>query len=163
MNHPIEFSQKDCFMLARILALGILFAAVPPAFSDDEPKIVGDLAKLQGTWEAMAGPSKTQKLRMTVEKTELTLRYSLPGREKPMVLRGRITLDESAQPKAMDWLDMHIDAQKLPPVYSIYELKDDSLRVRGSGEKVRPTEFQDDDDVPRHRSLSFQRVKDAAP
>lgn len=150
-------------MVARLSVLGLILVLALPTFGDDAPTISGDLAKLQGIWETKAGPGKNQLLQMTIEKTDLTLRYTVPGRVEPIILNGQIKLDETSKPKAMDWLKMHIAKQELPAVYSIYELKGDTLRVRGSGETQRPTEFQDDDDIPRHRSLSFQRVKSAAP
>ena len=146
-------------MGVRLMMLCLALASGTSVFGG-EPTPTGDLAKLQGVWETKAGPLKDQPLRMTIKGTDLTLRYTIPGRKEPMVLEGRVALDESSSPRGMDWLDMHIGKQELPAVYSIYELKDDSLRVRGSGAKVRPTEFQDDDDVPRHRSLQFRRVRD---
>jgi uncharacterized protein (TIGR03067 family) len=147
-------------MGVRLVILCVALTLGVSASGDEPAALTGDLAKLQGTWETKAGPLKDQPLRMTIKGTDLTLRYSIPGRKEPMILEGRIALDEKTQPSGMDWLDMHIGNQELPPVYSIYELKEDRLRVRGSGAKVRPTEFQDDDDVPRHRSLQFQRVQD---
>ena len=109
----------------------------------------GDLAKLQGTWQAQAGPGRVCPVTLEVSGCSVKVTVTPPIGPK-IEASGELKLDESASPKALDWLRFTgEDGQDFPEVFAIYELVDaDTLRVGNAGpSNPRPTEFVPGDGV----------------
>jgi uncharacterized protein (TIGR03067 family) len=131
-----------------------------------------DLEKLQGNWQLVAVEENGEKLPSnTNEKTIFQVKddkWSLQG------IGGKITLDPTQKPKAIDgtWEVENTNIKEL--CKAIYDLDGDKLRVAylrmekaGGGEadfsKDRPKDFSmkpvDDKTKPHLRVLFFERVK----
>jgi uncharacterized protein (TIGR03067 family) len=119
----------------------------------------GDLAKLQGRWTTMAGPHRDIAVRLEVDGCQATVRITTPQGLK-IAVRGEIKVDESAVPRALDWVKFSgLDDQELPEIQAIYELKGDRFKVcNGGPNNERPKEFKAGDGVLADL-LTFQRVK----
>ena len=106
--------------------------------------IDGDLALLQGTWNGGVGPGGAIAATLAVQGRDA--RFTLVGPDGQQILgaSGRIAVDESATPKAMDWTPEEPGAD---PLLSIYEFEGPRLRLGlgiGRGAAPRPEAFTDD-------------------
>ncbi len=103
------------------------------------PDLEGDLRTLQGKWTGKVGAQGiTATLLIQNDKAEFLLTSS-SGRQLSNS-NGRIELDDSTDPKAMDWVNDENGRRLL----SIYEIEGDQLRLclsLGRGEPKRPEAF----------------------
>lgn len=153
---------------APSLALAIVAAAAwtsAPAAADG-PKLEGDLARLQGTWKAMAGPKKDRPITLVIKGDDATLTVTTrQGAE--VELKGTIKLDESKSPRSLDFADFKgpmgdVAGDNL----SIYELDDkgDVLRMCSGGPGGgRPDKFEEGQDGQPPRIVIFRRVMNESP
>ncbi len=165
-REPIEFRaiiEGEVSMRGKALAwVGVWFAAVvclsSLVWAADAP--TGDLAKLQGKWKGMAGPEKTVSLLMEFKDTTVMVRFSSPDGQD-FLIKGKIKIDEKADPKTMDWVEfVGADGDALPDSKSIYAVDGDTLRVCSNGpDGERPKEFKDGAGAPP-MLMSLTRVKD---
>jgi uncharacterized protein (TIGR03067 family) len=118
----------------------------------------GDLDLLQGRWKSTMGPSQEVGVLLELQGTDATMTFTKEGSE-PLVLRGKISLDEAAQPKALDWLDfVRPDGQKSPVNRAIYAIDGGVLTVVNGGPgNARPTAFPPVDQPAPARAV-FQKV-----
>jgi uncharacterized protein (TIGR03067 family) len=124
-----------------------------------EPAPTGDLARMQGTWRAMSS-DRGSALVLTVKGAEYRVKTIGPDGD-PIVVTGRLELDEKASPKAWNGVQRtQSDGRPMPDLLGIYELDGDTLRVCNNGPgKPRPTEFREGEDgLPV--ITTFARVKD---
>src|SRR4051812_19573805 len=86
------------------------------------PAVDGDLARFQGTWTTSAGPRGEIPVAMTIEGRCVKVRVITPKGLKIRV-QGELRIDETARPKAIDWVKFTgMDGQDFPEVLAIYEL-----------------------------------------
>lgn len=139
-----------------IAAVALLSTSVVSAA--DAP--TGDLAKLQGKWKGMAGPDKTVSLLMEIKDTRVTVRFSSPDGQD-FLIKGKIKIDEKADPKTMDWVEfVGADGDAVPDSKSIYKVDGDTFEVCSNGpDGERPKEFKDGAGAPP-MLMSLTRVKD---
>ncbi len=128
------------------IAAALILLAPALAAADDPPKAdkpAGDLAKVQGSWKTMAGPNMDVPIVMTIDGDSAQIRIA-PADGRAMTIRGKLKLDESAEPKAWDFVDgTGPDGQDLPPMPAIYKIEGDKLTLcSGEPEGGRPTEFK---------------------
>ncbi|WP_169974707.1 TIGR03067 domain-containing protein [Tautonia rosea] len=112
--------------------------------SADEEPLTGDLIALQGNWSGNLGPNGALQASLSIEGRVTKFVIVGPDGQEVLASTGRVQLDESAKPKAMDWIPEGDGSQTLK---SIYELNGSSLRVSlglGRGTSTRPEAFSDD-------------------
>ena len=148
--------------MRSLLAALLLAASSAPASRAEEPKPTGDLARIQGTWEAQLGPDAGRTIHLDV--TGKTLRVWFKGADgQEHQAKGEIRLDESTRPRAMDWLKLTRDGREGPDNPAIYRLDGDTLQIRFPGpDQQRPADFVPDDrggPTSRSRTAIFQRPK----
>lgn len=143
-------------MRSLLSALLITATAAATAAAAD-PKLEGDLARLQGRWTALAGARREIRVVLEVEghrvRVGITLPHGLPFR-----VRGELLLDETASPRALTWTKFAgLDGQDLPDIPAIYTVEGDTFRLSNGGPNGnRPAEFKPGDGVLADL-LVFQR------
>ncbi len=122
-----------------VLAVLAASAASPSPVADPS----GDLARLQGRWTTRAGPKGNIPVVLEVKGRQATVRITTPQGLK-IKAEGSIRIDESAAPKALDWVEFTAsDGQDFPEVLGIYEFDGESLRVCNGGlNDARPEAFR---------------------
>src|SRR5262249_2100170 len=102
----------------------------------------GDLAKLQGRWETKVGLRKGTVVRIEIKGNTVAATISTPQGVK-IQADGELKIDESAKPKAADWVKFTTgDGEEIPELRSIYRLENEQLYIRSGGfNDQRPTEF----------------------
>jgi uncharacterized protein (TIGR03067 family) len=96
------------------------------------PALTGDLALLQGTWQVQSGHlNASSKETLVIEGDVLTATAKVAKGEARY--SSKIALDETASPRAIDFLNPTAGSKKLPPAYGIYELNGDTLTIHKSG------------------------------
>jgi uncharacterized protein (TIGR03067 family) len=144
----------------RFLPLAAVLTALAPAtLPADEPALKGDLARLQGEWEAKVGPDRNIPLRVVFQGNKATLNVkSQDGKAREM--KGEFRLNEQAKPhKTIDWTNFSgANGQSGGEDHGIYELDGDTFKVCSGGPgNARPTDFQAGADG-QGRLVVFQRV-----
>jgi uncharacterized protein (TIGR03067 family) len=111
----------------------------------------GDLKAFQGRWVTRIGAEKDRPLIIEVKGRAVTATFTSSKGEE-LTLKGELLLDESTQPKQVDWIKFtRQDGSPLEPILGIYEFKGDALTLcNGASGGARPTEFQAGDDGPPH-------------
>lgn len=124
-------SAACLLMIASLTLLG------PTAVSAD------DLASLQGTWRAVAGPTGEVIVTLTIDGDRFTQVVETSPRST-FTFRGRVRLDPSTEPKQLDWIDVTgPDETPEPDTLAVYQLDGDSLTVcLASPGSVRPEAFE---------------------
>lgn len=105
--------------------------------------VEGDLAILQGTWTGAVGNGGATAILQVRGRSARFVLQNAEGRQL-LATDGRVELDESATPKAMDWVP---DEDRGPRVLSIYEFDGEALRIciaLGRGDVPRPDAFSED-------------------
>ncbi len=143
-------------MRASLFALCLFTVVAAPAADN---ALSGDLARLQGRWSAQAGPQRNIAVELEIEGRQARVRITTPKGLKFHV-RGAIKIDESAVPRALDWVDFNgLDDQELPDILAIYRLEGDTFQVcNGGPNNDRPTEFKPGDGILADL-LVFARAK----
>ncbi len=96
------------------------------------PVLAGDLTLMQGTWRNQSGHLNSERETLTIRDDVLVASSKLP-RGGEIRYESRIRLDETASPKAIDFLDPRVGKKALKPAYGIYELDGDTLKIHKSG------------------------------
>ena len=96
------------------------------------PALAGDLAGLQGTWMNQQGHINADNETLTIRDDVLLAASKLP-RGGEVRYECRIQLDETASPKAIDFLNPRAGNRSLKTAYGIYELDGDTLKIHKSG------------------------------
>jgi uncharacterized protein (TIGR03067 family) len=112
-------------------------AGTNPGLRADEPKVEGDLKKLQGKWTAPAGDGG----KVTYTFKGKTLKVEAPSRSYEMT----VTLDDAAKPdKTIDFkIDEAPDDAKGKTCKGIYKLDgDDKMTFCFKPEGDRPTKYE---------------------
>ena len=132
-------------LLAPFLAATVLMVTPTPAADN---ALSGDLGRLQGRWSAQAGPRRNIAVELEIAGRQAQVRIVTPQGLKFNV-QGEIKIDETAQPRALDWVNFNgLDDQELPDILAIYRLEGDTLQVcNGGPNNNRPTEFKPGDGV----------------
>lgn len=121
-----------------VLALSTLLM-----LSADAPALDGDLARLQGTWSTQAGPKKNIAVTIQIKGNSVSVQVKPPvGR--PITAEGELAIDETVDPKALDWRKFTGgDDQEFPEVHAIYQIDGDALIVcNGGPNNPRPSAFR---------------------
>jgi uncharacterized protein (TIGR03067 family) len=109
----------------------------------DKP-LPGDLAKIQGTWQAGAGPDDQVMIKLTVKENAYTARWD-PGDGTKVEIRGELRMNDKATPnKTVDFFkNQRNDGEDARDNLGIYEITADTFKlcVGGAGNE-RPTEFK---------------------
>jgi uncharacterized protein (TIGR03067 family) len=140
----------------------VAFLAVAPAFAEDKAP-EGDLAQLRGTWKSLSKPGD-RTIILEIKGRGVSLVFATPQGESHSA-KAELKLDETATPKAMDWLRVVRDGQDAPDVVAIYELRGDTLTIRAArrapdvAQVVRPTEFRPDQEAGADDQVVFLRQK----
>ncbi len=124
-----------------------------------EPDPATDLGRLQGTWVARTGPKKNIHVTLELTGTQARFTIKMPTGLK-LQAEGLVKLDESASPKAMDWIKfVGPDSHELPEIPAIYRLEGESFVVCSGGlNKGRPHEFLRGEGLLSD-VVTFERVK----
>ena len=128
----------------RLFVMALVLASVPAPAAENA--LTGDLAKLQGRWSAKAGAKRNLAVVLEIEGREAQVQITTPQGLKFQV-RGEITVNESASPRALDWVHFNgLDDQEMPEILAIYRLDGDQFQVcNGGPNNARPTEFKPGD------------------
>jgi uncharacterized protein (TIGR03067 family) len=133
--------------MKAIASLTLLLASTMNAslLLADEPK--GDLAKIQGTWTAPAGPNDEVIISMTVKDSIYTVTYDR-GDGTNVELKGEIKLDEKTTPKTLDFVKtQRNDGDDSRDNLGIYTFDGETLKVCvGMPGNERPKEFTKGED-----------------
>jgi uncharacterized protein (TIGR03067 family) len=89
------------------------------------------------------GLRKATVVRIEIKGRAVAATISTPQGKK-IQAEGEVKLDESANPKALDWVKFTtLDGEEVPEVHAIYRLEGERLLIRSGGfNDDRPTEFQ---------------------
>jgi uncharacterized protein (TIGR03067 family) len=130
-----------------VLALTATLGSTVPV-EGGEARVTGDLARLQGRWITRAGARREVSVTLDIVGRDVTLQVAAPNGVS-FAVRGEIRVDESASPRALDWVRFSTpDHEELPEIPAIYELRDGSFRVcNGGPNNPRPSEFKPGDGV----------------
>jgi len=114
-----------------------------PKEAEPEEPLEGDLLALQGAWTAdLRDGAATMTL--VVDGRDILFSITDPNGQG-FKTSGSIEIDESTDPKRMDWKGLAAFGRELPDIPSIYKLEGDELTLRsarpGGG---RPVSFEDD-------------------
>ena len=119
-----------CFFVATLACCSSVSAG-------DKP-LSGDLAKLQGTWQAKTGPNGDVTADLEVRGTRAVARLTQGGREL-ITVRGSIALDEKAKPMTFDLVP---DGEKESMYPAIYKFEGGTFTIcTGSRPTGRPKQF----------------------
>ena len=135
--------------LPLTLALALPFLApASPLPATATATTAADLDRFQGVWTACAGPKRGIAVTMEVRGEDVAVTVKPPV-GAPIKAKGRLRVDPSASPKALDWVRLTADdGQAFPEILGIYEFLGDSFRVCTGGlSNARPTEFEPGDGV----------------
>jgi uncharacterized protein (TIGR03067 family) len=121
--------------------------------------IEGDLGNLQGDWKGMVGPQRNVPLTITFKDKAVSFKLVSPEGQE-FVMEGAVKLDESANPKTIDWLDFKTpNGDDAPPNKGIYKFENDKWVVcNGGPNNPRPTEFKQGENGPPN-IIEFERSK----
>jgi uncharacterized protein (TIGR03067 family) len=105
----------------------------------------GDLARLQGRWVTTAtGPRQRTSSTAYIDIKGTTVRFTVKmqnGRSSGTT--GQLRIDETANPKTIDFIGTKSGLDERPDNFGIYELKSDTLTLCTGGPGARrPTRFQ---------------------
>lgn len=159
--HPPTVPRREIPPMRTASALLVLVAiAATPALRADDPAPEGDLARLQGKWKATVGENKDIPVLLEIKGNAAVATFT-NQRGETIELKGEVKLDETASPKALDWVNFkNLDGEPAQPNLAIYKLEGDTFTVCNGGPgNPRPTEFKDGDNGPPN-VLLFARVKD---
>lgn len=138
-----------------------LFVLTRVKVAPDEKPLNGDLAKLQGTWTAPAGPEGGPLITMTIKVNAYTANWDRDDGTKA-VRKGELRVNEQATPhKTIDFFNTkHEDGDSVRDSLGIYQFDGDKVKfcVGDPGDE-RPTEFKKGEDGPPH-ILTFSRKKE---
>jgi uncharacterized protein (TIGR03067 family) len=106
----------------------------------------GDLARLQGKWEARAGDAKAIRVALEVSGADATVEVQTP-QGLSIRARGRLRIDESTSPRSLDWVGFSCDdEQEIPEIAGIYKVEEGAFTTCNGGfNGARPTEFKPGD------------------
>lgn len=131
-------------------AAWLLMAATSVNAEDSTTPPQRDLERLQGEWVAKAGPNGDIDVRVVVKDQDVRFRAVLPS-GLVVEAKGRVKMDESAQPTRLDWTRLKTkDGQSLPDIPGIYRLESDATRLTvctGGPLGTRPKAFEAGDSV----------------
>ena len=135
-------------------SLGLLLAVMSVGAA---PSVDGDLARLQGCWETKVGLRRATVVRIEFKGRAVAATISTPQGQK-IRAEGEVKIDESVQPKALDWVKFTtLDGEEVPEMHAIYRLEDGRLYIRSGGfNDDRPTGFNPGEGVWA-KVLVFQR------
>ena len=125
-----RLTLAHCFLVA-------ILACWSSVSADDKP-LSGDLAKLQGTWQAKTGPNGDVTADLEVQGARAVARLTQGGREL-ITVRGTIVLNEKAKPTTFDLVP---DGEKESMYPAIYKLEGDTFTIcTGTRPTGRSKEF----------------------
>ncbi len=128
----------------------------------------GDLARLQGTWEGKVRSEHERYIvRFTIEGRDFIQVHRRESDGNETTTRGRIELDESANPKQMTMKVSSVSSSTGPrvpgripsEVNAIYKLDERGL-TRRNGRRERPADFDDEDPAQIVFGRLVRREKD---
>lgn len=146
-------------MPAPLLLMIALASAPAPATVPTLAPPEGDLAKIQGKWKGFAGPEKDIEVTFEFKESEVTVSVKSPDGQDH-VYKGKVKLDEKADPKAIDLVEFKSDGESdLADSFSLYQVDGDTFKLCTAGPKQeRPTEFKEDP-TKAITILTFTKVK----
>lgn len=145
-------------MRTKLLATLLLIAS-PLVAQEKEAPPEGDLAKLQGQWKTLIGPEKNVPLLVTIKGKAITAVLKPPTGED-FTLHGELKLDETANPKTVDWINFKSpNGDETQSNFGLYKFEGEKWIVCNGGPgKPRPTEMKAGEDGPPNL-IEFERVK----
>lgn len=150
-------------MRATSSILLVLVSLAEPALATAGDTAKGDLARMQGTWTACAGPKKKIPVTLAIQGRDVSVVIKPPAGPE-IRASGQIRVDVSATPKALDWVRFTaLDGQAMPEILAIYEFDGDSLRICNAGpNNPRPTAFEPGEGVLAD-VVTFRRLPPPSP
>lgn len=134
------------------------------------PELTGDLKAMQGTWVGQIRtqePGRFFRLVMVVEGDRFDWAMTIENEGRRNMLKGRLKLDESTDPRQLDLTDIQINGQIEKPMQTVYALEDEGQTLRlGLPESPiapRPKAMPVDPDRGPPRVIVFQKQKPKAP
>lgn len=146
----------------RCVAL-LLLCLLPQDGATPRQKPSGDLALLQGKWQARIrtpNPNVMMTLLMTIQGNDVTWVTIDKLTDEDHVYTAKLKLDERATPKTWDMVEFQSQGQRAPDMPAIYKLGDDEVTLSTPlrpGDP-RPTEFIEDTGQGPPRTLVFRRL-----
>ena len=145
-------------IVAMVVVSVTQFGRTPPESSDDElagvPTASSDLERLQGVW--LADHEDGLQTHLELNGNDLYCFRLMNGTRTPVWI-GSFTIDETKQPKQMDWHPL--TTGNFAPNLAIYRLEGDLLSIVGNPGGPRPTTFHAGDGFRQSKTIVFHRVK----
>jgi uncharacterized protein (TIGR03067 family) len=129
--------------MTRLYAATMIVAALAATAPAGEPSLDGDLGRLQGRWSARTGPRNDIRVELEVQGRRAKVVITTP-QGVTIRARGVLRVDESCQPRALDWSDFKsADGKALPDIPAIYRIDDRGWTVCNGGPNgSRPDAFR---------------------
>jgi uncharacterized protein (TIGR03067 family) len=140
--------NANAFATTVFLSLALTAADSTAHAAGPSPAASGDLARLQGCWEAKAGARRELKVGLEIEGRAVRVRIVTP-QGLTIRARGELRLDETSEPRALDWVNFRVaDQEAFPDVPAIYSLRGETLTICNGGPNgQRPGAFEPGDGV----------------
>jgi uncharacterized protein (TIGR03067 family) len=136
------------------LSATLLLALVFVFSLEQETKLEGDLAKLQGSWKAEnLGPERDLTVILTFKGQNVLYVARKGDGEEQRKVEAVVKLDESTDPKQ---ITLTAENQDLPDNLGIYKFDSDGQLIIRAGTQERPSEFVEG----AEDQTTFKRQKD---
>jgi uncharacterized protein (TIGR03067 family) len=113
-----------------------------PARGEDPP--TGDLGLMQGKWKTEVGRDTRIPVTLEIAGDTVKVVFTNPQSGESVAMEGKVTIDEKATPRTIDWVGFkRPDGSDAPVNRGIYKIEDGKVTVcNGGPDNPRPTEFK---------------------
>lgn len=129
--------------MKKLLSLLLILSGLHALAAEKVGLFTGDLGRLQGRWQGMAGPRKEIRVVLEIKGRDVNVDIKTP-KGLDFQAQGELNLDESTSPRSLDWRKFSgPDQQPLPNIAAVYKIEGDTFTVCNGGvHGSRPKDFK---------------------